>query len=710
MRKFITLSICLLLSFLSEVEACGPTIDPYYSDVFHIYNKAPSDTKQKQLSAYWASYVGKLNTEQTNAARSYPYLSDYFFANDCELLMQVAKKKNDKEMLTYLEQTRIYNKMCGDIRETWTYPTEEQLVARKKALTKMQDIGKNYQGKRLKAQYALLYMRANLLLKNYAHNEQYWDKVAKHLPEGVLKDMMEAIYANAILQKGRWREACDIYVRQDDWESVEWAMQNYRNAIGIQKVYQEDPNSPALNYLVQHYINGGYAWEWDEDVFRTHTKKEIEQFKTFIEKDVLKNEQVSDKALWMAALAMLYYNDGNVKQAEKNIKKAIALPGSERTKESVRCIALLISTKTQKYGSSYAKYLCKEVDWLLSKQAVKGADTYYFDMLCRMIYRELTPRMLKAGKKNEALTLLAMMEDVMETYDSSDETNTYAQGVIASTWEYKLQLDSLTAKELVQFSHYLQAKPKDKLQELAISKIQFEPYKFNEMIGTKYMAEGDFAAAITYLEHLPIKYIKLQPISFYASKRKFDKDRWFERQPIDDEYYYNNVSPIANVENVKLAFCRDMLNLASQYRLASTPDVAAEKAYTLASRYFQASCYGDCWYLTHYQKSSTDSARAWEKDFVQEALRWLNVSKEGSKRDVQLRSLFAIAFIEYNVGSTINYYYAYYDDQPTWFGKMSKGSKLYNAYNHLATFVKNNNIKQRYITRCDILREFMEKW
>ena len=39
-------------------------------------------------------------------------------------------------------------------------------------------------------------------------------------------------------------------------------------------------------------------------------------------------------------------------------------------------------------------------------------------------------------------------------------------------------------------------------------------------------------------------------------------------------------------------------------------------AYELAVRYYQASCYGDCWYLSHYGKSVNDSARVGEADFA----------------------------------------------------------------------------------------------
>ena len=158
------------------------------------------------------------------------------------------------------------------------------------------------------------------------------------------------------------------------------------------------------------------------------------------------------------------------------------------------------------------------------------------------------------------------------------------------------------------------------------------------------------------------------------------------------------------IRNVKLEYCREMLNLESRYRLAATPSIAADNAYLLASRYYQASCYGDCWYLTHYYNSVSDSARGWEKDFAQEALRYLSEVKKDIRRDIKLKALFATAYIQYRNYSQASFYWM----ADSWFGDISPSSDVYRAYNDLATFVRTNEIKDSYISRCDILREFMK--
>ena len=162
----------------------------------------------------------------------------------------------------------------------------------------IQRAAKAYGGERLKPQFSLLLMRTNMLLKDYQANQEYWVLNASKLPESVFKDMMHSLYANAILNLGQWRKACDIYVKQGDWESMEWAMRNYRNPAGIKRVYKEDPNSPTLAYLLQYYVNGGYGWEYSYNRYNEDSNdfyanlRETEEFAQFIETEVLTNRNV----------------------------------------------------------------------------------------------------------------------------------------------------------------------------------------------------------------------------------------------------------------------------------------------------------------------------------------------------------------------------------------------------------------------------------
>lgn len=324
MRKCIILSVLALVTVLRG-SACGAYFPQHDYDIFNIYSPNYSFTNSERLSHFWAKYTGDDSGFRKTETREVYESSDYYFANNCALLLQAARRKKDKEMIVYLQQTLRYKKICDEMQEMWEYPTQEQLDERQNILLEIQRVGKNYRGTRLKAQYSLLYMRANLLLKRYEDNQVYWILTVSKYPESVFKDMMRSLYANAILHVGQWRKACDIYVEQGDWVSVEWAMRNYRNPAGIQRIYKEAPNSPALAYLLQYYINGGYGWEWSYDYFQQDNgdiKKEMADFIRFIDNDVMHNNKVKDKAMWKAAAAMLHYYNHEYATAQKDIEEA----------------------------------------------------------------------------------------------------------------------------------------------------------------------------------------------------------------------------------------------------------------------------------------------------------------------------------------------------------------------------------------------------
>ena len=142
--------------------------------------------------------------------------------------------------------------------------------------------------------------------------------------------------------------------------------------------------------------------------------------------------------------------------------------------------------------------------------------------------------------------------------------------------------------------------------------------------------------------------------------------------------------------------------MQSQYNLAPEGEQMDILAYALAERYYQASCYGDCWFLTHYAKSVNDSARTGELDFAQKARELLAESSQSSNLQIQYESLYALAYTD-----TDPWFAASYDSEYNVIITPRPMSSQYKALEALSRFAKEHpqNVDE-HTTKCDVLKRF----
>ena len=108
--------------------------------------------------------------------------------------------------------------------------------------------------------------------------------------------------------------------------SIKRVIGNYRSLAGIKTIYQQSPNSPSLNYLVQDFVNNvqetldtkpedANDTEWFDliDAKRIY-RKEALKFVNFA--NTVGNDNKSKyPCLWLSAAAMVNYLLGNHQQA-----------------------------------------------------------------------------------------------------------------------------------------------------------------------------------------------------------------------------------------------------------------------------------------------------------------------------------------------------------------------------------------------------------
>lgn len=734
------LAICLLATaFGIQSNACISERSDHNYYMFSVFNRNQlSPTYLYNIANYWQKYA---NSQETDVNLDFYKWSQ----ND---VLKAAKSKKDIEMQTYLKRLNAYIKACETLDpNTWHYASKQERLQAQQSLTNLANAVKLYKGSKLKSQYALLRMRINMVRKLDAQNLTYWNSIASKLPSSMWKEAMRNIYARALWKTGKRQQALDIYAEQADILSIKALARNYRNLAGIQSIYLNNPNSPMLVYLVQDFVNNSQqtidsseksqrnegSTQVDKDWMnlidaKIINKKEALAFIAFANK-VIAEGKTQSPCLWRSATAMLHYLYGYQEDAWKESSESISLNGSQRMKDNARAIRLLISTKNdladtqgnKNHGNAfpssqdYSKYLVGEFKWL--NEMVKAENksvcencysaNHYTEVQERVAYRALRNRFLSLSSKsqgyqNMALAMYGMMDAYERSFNKNNPDEQYIYKYIYSS-EYAAQLDTLTAQQLASYYSFITAQHEDAFEQYVCQSLYQSADFFHDMIGTKYLAEGNFGEAAKWLKDVSLSFINNQAISYYASKRSYTVPFWFNHQKVNDDELWSLDGNYAQMkENPKLKFCQEMNQLIGKYNVSREGTDKDELAYQLAVRYYQASCYGDCWYLTHYGKSISDSARSWEADFGAIAQKYLRISKQSSDLNLRYHSLYALASIHIDP-----WYKVAYDADYNKSTQLCPQSAQYQAMLEWSKFAKEYpQAVDNYTTKCDVLKQY----
>lgn len=708
----------LALCFVLPARGCVDEGSDHNYYMFSVFNRDHTEPAHLyQMAAFWQRYAGD---------DSSPKL--YFYEQYRDDILKAARRKGDTEMQAYLKQLNAYIAACDVLApEAWRYPSRQE---RQRALTRLTAVAtaaRAYRGKRLRSQYVLLRMRVNMLRGLDQQNVTLWNTLAKGLPQSAWREAMRGIYARALWKTGHRQQALDIYAEQGDMGSVRVLARGYRNLAGIEATYQRNPNSPMLTYLVQDFVNncqqtldsrasqGGFSKEWIETLgAKVVYEKEALGFVRFADKVVAEGKTTAP-CLWRSATAMIHYLYGHQREAWAESQDAVTLAGTQRMKDNARAIRLLVSTAQPTPPEGYSEYLVGEFQWL-NRQArhatvtatAAGAtypaetDRHYIEVQERVAYRALRRHFERLGQPEMAVAMYGMMDAYQRTFLTDQQDERYISRYLYSS-EYAWRLDSLSARQLAAYYRFITADHTDAFERWVCQSLYRNPDFFHDLIGTRYLAEGQWAEAATWLKAVTLPFIDGQAISFYAARRSPSVPFWFQRQRVDDTVLWEADGPYADLkENPKLRFCQEMARLTSQYDLMREGTDRDQAAYDIAVRLYQASCYGDCWYLTHYGKSVADSARAGEADYAAMAQRYLEVSSKSPDLQLRYHALYALASIGIDPWSR-TVYDADYNEKTL----LMPQSAQYKALARWLAFSKEHpGVVDTRTTRCDVLRTF----
>ena len=662
------------------------------------------------INNYWKAYSGQADNRMTD-----------FYKWSQEDVMAAAKKKSDQQMIAYLRQLNRYMKVCDNMKgDSWDYPSKQEIAQRQQMLTSILNSAKAYKGTRMKSMYALLRMRASMLLGHDKDNANFWTTTASKLTDSPWKEAMRNIYARSLLKAGQRMKACDIYATQGDMTSIKWVARKYRNLAGLESIYASNPNAPTLTYLVQDFVNNVQQTidlkpktqeeqDWIKEIgAKAIYRDEARKFITFANQ-VIADGKTSVPCLWRSATAMVYYLMGDYAKATSDIEQALSLTGTPRMKDNARAIRLLALTANHQLDQSFSNYLVKELEWIDGKikedrdSRLEYAN-HYTNVKERIVFRNLVPLYFSQGKPEMATALMGMMQKYENSF--TPEAAKYTDRAYGNYSDYTCMLDSMKAEPTLAYYKFLTAKTDDTFEQYVKDKVYADADFFNEMIGTKYICEGQFDEAAAYLKKVSQTFIDGQRISFYMAQRSYAVPRWFQRQKAKDEegFLYTDFADVyAHVKgNVKLKFCEEMGQMLHEYNITKEGEQKEQLAYDLAVRFYQASCYGDCWYLTHYGKSVADSARTGELDFAAQAIKYLKTCTQSSQLDLRYKATYALAFIPVEP-----WYATEYDADYNTVIHPLQSSAQYQALEALDRFAKQYpQAIDHYTSRCDVLQQF----
>lgn len=669
---------------------------------------------QEENLKYWNGYC---NSEE-------PFYYAYMPA-----MKKAANAKNDAPMLSYLNALEQYLNVADELsRDSWDYPTAEQLAKRKQTLTDILSTCRQHRSGQLADRWLLLEMRANMMSGNYSENVALWRTRGEKASAGYVKEMMRNVYANALLNTGDKVGAWNIYAGQNDNQSLLWSARKYTNLAGIKELHSRYPDAPVHKFLLEKYVNSvqdvvdmyndnlhhklryveepdiygtsgtgwdeAYAYYWNDISGKAYAQidkdymKEITEFIAFSD-SVARLKATVNPCMWETASALCSYFLGYYAQARERIGNAMAMNADRDTKDMARRIRMLIATSSDDIASSeFKSFITKELAWL-DGEIEKKESNILTNARDRILNLGLARNY--EGQHNCDMTrLVALCRDYVRAHEDY---------VLSSMTQ---DIYPNKSADIMRLFSTLRNPGNDPLAQYVASKVVLSDDFKNDILGTKLLQEGKWEQALPYLKRVSMRYLNSQAIAFYAARRNYKIPAWNGFQTVGDNNYEETQKPVSLQRNVKVDFCNDMIRLANEAKTATQrrkERIALEEAVAL----YQASRFGQCWYIAQYGFSNYEEHPVAADELAGKAIARLHQCEKSADPKVRAAALFALVYAAPDKWKTEEWDWS--NDKLNLF--IHRNSAQYAALNRLNNFLAANpSARLPEISRCDVLKQW----
>ncbi len=733
LMRFITISLLIGISGY-RAHACSDYYTPEMCNMFSVYNHNDLysfnylNMYEKSNSVYvaqfnfWKSYFKK--GVSPKVIQSAIFMGD---AKSLKSLTRIIRKRKDADGLNYM---KLFQQM-HDVStvDEWDYPDKKLIQNNNRIWNNILANASSHilTSKTFGSRYWLMAMRAAYYTNKKQLCQQLWNKYqSRFASANDIHTLAEGYMASYWYQNGEREKAREFYAKTGDLASLRWCFKDDIGIKGIKKLYAEAPNSVAFPYLIQDYVNSvdndlHPVWEYDtSDSLLTVVRSEIKEFRDFAQQ-VIKEGKVKTPALWKSASGYFAYLLDDSETAIKELDEAAAMEGTDRMKDNIRVLRFFVKSKSSHYDASFDNYALNELKWIMDK--VKAERSYidyswyavrnhYSDVLERIVYYNLTPGYVKAGKFSTGAALSDMgVEFVDLNYRKNKrplKNVGWSEGYYTQDYSNRIftLLDTADVKDVVAYKELLESPAKgSELEQYALSFCHHDINYYNDIIGTKYLRIEDFAKASEYLSKVTPSFLSSIPISSYlhADSSYPIWYAWRNRKLVDKQRYVETQLTV----NPKLLFSNEMMALQNKLKLATDDKEKAAVNYELAKKYMQATQKGYCWSYLHYGWSvdSAFCATNYKEKYIEHAEMCLKSSMQlDPSVGNRVNCLFALAYLaEDSPWRTYVYNETIGKDVPLYHPE----SKQVEIFSELYKLRSNKEFELQGLSRCDNLKSYL---
>lgn len=513
----------------------------------------------------------------------------------CEnTFVQFLQKEKNQDFVSYILLLKAFHEKKVAYLDPWYYPYEKG-----EKLIEFSDIELPVGNAILHDRCVLLEMKILFEQQKWADCEQLWKKEHKKMKESFLKESLYGYYVGALYRTKPSVEVIRSFSKIGDYLSMIRCAETImpeKDCMYLFDMYCNDNlNSQSMPAMLQ--IMGEYAIRMEKcDVL----------LKTALR--MVKRKDCEEPAMWYYTIATMEFfqklnNHFPYESFAMGFYYGTSMYDDWRTyNKSVRknysYLSDLLTRAEQSRGNAFIKESIQMFRYALniesgncSSDEYVGSALKYFSQIDKKynhdyVLNSIMTIMMLSHSTNNILsgdTIRALQSLNVADGDFTQPAQDQYKRYYSSLFEI---MESLPVQSVISYVNSLSQPKNSNSQYLKDLSYIVDMNYFNEYIGTRYLREQNYKAAIQYLSKVPLWY-----------QNRLKTNEYMDR----DYFSHRRYRKIADNSSYKLTFAKKMLDLENRILTEKNPNKKGELLIQKAVAVGNSLSY--CWSLTRYYSS-----------------------------------------------------------------------------------------------------------